>query len=236
MNETTAVKKPLLFAHRGIHRDFPENSLPAFRRAFELGADGIELDVHLTDDGKIVVLHHSILDDREAQPIVEMMHSTELEQYPTLEAVLEEFGRLGRMEIEIKSPDEAILTPLSNVLEKHEVKDVELTSSIIPLVARLSAAFPDALVGMIFKESLFASFMTPDYISYWVIKHLQLAGASSVHIDLRQYTHRLVTDLHAAGIIVHAHLFTDQRSDWDRVMELGIDQSTFDDPKVLQYR
>lgn len=43
--------------HRGAPREFPENTLPAFERAIELGADGIELDVHVTADG-IPVVHH----------------------------------------------------------------------------------------------------------------------------------------------------------------------------------
>jgi glycerophosphoryl diester phosphodiesterase len=44
-------------AHRGAKREHTENTLPAFHRAFELGADGIELDVHATSDG-VVVVHH----------------------------------------------------------------------------------------------------------------------------------------------------------------------------------
>jgi glycerophosphoryl diester phosphodiesterase len=44
-------------AHRGAKRELPENSLAAFRRAFERGADAIELDVHATRDG-VVVVHH----------------------------------------------------------------------------------------------------------------------------------------------------------------------------------
>jgi glycerophosphoryl diester phosphodiesterase len=44
-------------AHRGAKRELPENTLPAFRRAFELGAAAIELDVHGTADG-VVVVHH----------------------------------------------------------------------------------------------------------------------------------------------------------------------------------
>jgi glycerophosphoryl diester phosphodiesterase len=44
-------------AHRGAKRELPENSVAAFRRAFERGADAIELDVHATRDG-VVVVHH----------------------------------------------------------------------------------------------------------------------------------------------------------------------------------
>ncbi len=43
--------------HRGAKREFPENTLVAFERAFERGADAIELDVHVTRDG-VVVVHH----------------------------------------------------------------------------------------------------------------------------------------------------------------------------------
>ncbi|HEX5180669.1 MAG TPA: glycerophosphodiester phosphodiesterase family protein [Gemmatimonadaceae bacterium] len=48
---------PLLIGHRGAPRERPENTLPSFMRALELGADGIELDVHATKDG-VVVVHH----------------------------------------------------------------------------------------------------------------------------------------------------------------------------------
>jgi glycerophosphoryl diester phosphodiesterase len=51
------VPRPLIIAHRGASRERPENTLPAFARAEELGADGIELDVHATRDG-VVVVHH----------------------------------------------------------------------------------------------------------------------------------------------------------------------------------
>jgi glycerophosphoryl diester phosphodiesterase len=48
---------PLLYAHRGASRECPENTLPAFERALELGADVLELDVHPTRDGVFVVSH-----------------------------------------------------------------------------------------------------------------------------------------------------------------------------------
>jgi len=43
--------------HRGAPREYPENTLPAFQRAIELGADAIELDVHVTVDG-VPIVHH----------------------------------------------------------------------------------------------------------------------------------------------------------------------------------
>lgn len=46
-----------IVAHRGAHDQVPENTLPAFERAIELGADAVELDVRLTADGIPVVYH-----------------------------------------------------------------------------------------------------------------------------------------------------------------------------------
>ena len=51
---------PLLIAHRGAPRERPENTLPSFLRALELGADGIELDVHLSSDGVLIVHHDEV--------------------------------------------------------------------------------------------------------------------------------------------------------------------------------
>ena len=52
----------LIWAHRGASMQFPENTLAAFKRAAELGADGIELDVSLSADGRVVVMHDNTVD------------------------------------------------------------------------------------------------------------------------------------------------------------------------------
>ncbi len=52
----------LSFGHRGFSGEYPENTLIAFAKAVECGADGIELDVHLTKDGEVVIIHDELLD------------------------------------------------------------------------------------------------------------------------------------------------------------------------------
>lgn len=52
----------VIVAHRGASAQAPENTMEAFRLAVELGADAIELDVHLTDDGQLAVIHDETLD------------------------------------------------------------------------------------------------------------------------------------------------------------------------------
>ncbi|MBU0929427.1 MAG: glycerophosphodiester phosphodiesterase [Spirochaetes bacterium] len=49
--------RPLVFAHRGLSSEAPENTMAAFRLAREKGAPGVELDIHLTADGRLIVIH-----------------------------------------------------------------------------------------------------------------------------------------------------------------------------------
>ncbi|MEJ2357884.1 MAG: glycerophosphodiester phosphodiesterase [Deinococcales bacterium] len=57
-------KKPLLVGHRGTRGVEPENTLRAFRRAFDDGLDGIEFDVQRTLDGVLVLLHDEVVGGR----------------------------------------------------------------------------------------------------------------------------------------------------------------------------
>ncbi len=52
----------IVVAHRGASNQLPENTMDAYRRAVEVGADAIELDVHLTSDGQLAVIHDDTLD------------------------------------------------------------------------------------------------------------------------------------------------------------------------------
>ncbi|HYM63076.1 MAG TPA: glycerophosphodiester phosphodiesterase [Gaiellaceae bacterium] len=85
----------LVFAHRGACWEIPENTLAAFRRAIELGADYVEFDVQANRDGELVVVHDPCRRDR-----------ADLEaDVPTLDEVIEECkGRIG-FAVEIKRPD-----------------------------------------------------------------------------------------------------------------------------------
>ncbi|WP_029230701.1 glycerophosphodiester phosphodiesterase [Butyrivibrio sp. VCB2006] len=56
------MNSPLVWAHRGASGYAPENTLPAFKMAADMGANGVELDVQLTKDGEIVVCHDEKID------------------------------------------------------------------------------------------------------------------------------------------------------------------------------
>ncbi|HVC87356.1 MAG TPA: glycerophosphodiester phosphodiesterase [Gaiellaceae bacterium] len=79
----------LVIAHRGASGDLPENTLPAFERAIDVGADYVELDVHADREGRLVVTHDA---------------PRRGERYPSLDETLDLcHGRIGVM-VELKRP------------------------------------------------------------------------------------------------------------------------------------
>ncbi|MGO3168812.1 glycerophosphodiester phosphodiesterase [Senegalia sp. (in: firmicutes)] len=54
--------KPIIYAHRGAKGYRPENTMAAFKLAMEMGADGIETDIHLSKDGYLVLIHDEKID------------------------------------------------------------------------------------------------------------------------------------------------------------------------------
>lgn len=110
------MNKVKILAHRGASAYAPENTLEAFRLAMEQGADGIELDVQMTKDGELVVIHDETIDrvsngngavrDYTLEELKQFSVSNHFEQYPdvkipTLREVLE-LVKPGTMEINIE--------------------------------------------------------------------------------------------------------------------------------------
>ena len=58
------MKQFINYAHRGASAYAPENTMVAFKKALEMGADGIELDLQETKDKKIVIFHDEIIDKK----------------------------------------------------------------------------------------------------------------------------------------------------------------------------
>jgi len=101
-----------VYAHRGASVEAPENTISAFRRALELHAYGIELDVHVSRDGVPVVIHDATVDrTTDGTGAVAVMTLAELklldagigERIPTLAEVLDLVGSVAHVDIEVKA-------------------------------------------------------------------------------------------------------------------------------------
>lgn len=98
---------PLVIAHRGASWERRENTLPAFRRAIELGADYVEFDVRAARDGTLVVAHDRIRGDPPRH-------------VPTLDAVLEACA--GRIGLAVELKEQRVVEPALRALDEHAVE------------------------------------------------------------------------------------------------------------------
>jgi glycerophosphoryl diester phosphodiesterase len=148
-------KRVLNFAHRGASAAAPANTLTAFRLAAEMGADGIELDVQLSRDGEVVVIHDFTVDcTTDGRGAVRRMTLAQLreldagswfdpafagERIPTLQEVFDTVGHRLLVNVEIKS-----LPGLNWGIEAEVVRLIEdknlvhrvIASSFNPLALR----------------------------------------------------------------------------------------------------
>ena len=185
------------YAHRGLHgQGVPENSLAAFRKAFD-GGFGIELDVHLMADGTLAVIHDSSLTRTAGADIaIENLTKAELSQYvlegtaeriPTLPEVLALCNGRAPMIIELKTAKnnqealcDRVLAPLSDYkgafcIESFDPKCVRVLKTKDPKIIRgqLSENFlrskPQFMPGSLrfIMTFLLTNFLTkPDFVAY----------------------------------------------------------------------
>src|SRR5689334_7900651 len=124
--------------------------MPSFHKALELGADGFELDVRLTGDGQLIVVHGSVINDHAVQnsPYTDVRKIQDGYEIPLLEDVLIAFGRRTYIDIELKTPgiEEAALA----LIEKHcDLSRMLISSFHAQTLVKVRQLAPDLQLGFI---------------------------------------------------------------------------------------
>jgi glycerophosphoryl diester phosphodiesterase len=151
----TDLDRPLNIAHRGASKIAPENTLAAFEKADEVGADGIEFDVHLSADGVPVVIHDATVDattgssGRVRDMTVSQLKRLDAgstfdpafagERIPTLAETLETFGERLLLNIELKEMsvfDRGLEQTVVDLVEEYGLQDRVFFSSFNPFALR----------------------------------------------------------------------------------------------------
>lgn len=145
---------PLRIAHRGMPRRLRENTIPSFALALAEGADGLELDVHATRDGVVVVHHDAELADGSAIASLtfEELHAREAAPgiaIPSLAEVCALAGSRATLFVEIKG--EGIETLVVDALTVHRC-DIAIHSFDHAMIARLAAASCPFRLGILFEH------------------------------------------------------------------------------------
>jgi glycerophosphoryl diester phosphodiesterase len=139
------ARRFLIVAHRGASAYEPENTLRSFRRAIELGADMSELDVHLSKDGQVVVMHNATVEKTtNGSGAIKDMTLAELkaldagkgERIPTLQEVIDLARGKNGLYIELKA--EGTPRAVVDVLRanKFTTRQQVIVGSFQPLLVR----------------------------------------------------------------------------------------------------
>ncbi len=220
---------PLLVGHRGTRGVEPENTLAAFRRAFDEGLDGIEFDVQRSLDGVLVVTH-----DEEAggRPVAGQSYAElagRIAGLATLEEVFELAraypGRLLNLEIKASRWRTAGLErAVVRAVRASGLADRVLVSSFNPIsLVRVRLRAPGLRVAWLYDAT--------------TLEHLGAPRPGWLHADAVHPGHalvdaRLVGSMHARGVAVNVWTVNDPE-DMRRLRGLGADALMGDDPATL---
>ena len=211
----------LCIGHRGARGYEPENTLRSIRRAFELGAHGVEIDVWYVD-GELIVIHDATLQrttngrgfvSRKSFEQLRALDAGAGERIPTLREVLETVEGLGFINIELKGRKTA--QPVSALLEEFvEKRGWSYESFILSSFHRSELAQicnPAIRIGMLCAKP------TPLY--YLSARRL---GAWSIHPSARHTTARFVENAHRRGYKVFVYT-VNSPLEIERMRAIGVD-------------
>lgn len=249
--------RPMVIAHQGGDGVWPSNTLFAFEHAAELGVDVLEMDIHMTKDGILVVSHDETVDRlTDGEGLIKEMTLAEVQSFdaaydwsplddgaeypyrgqgitiPTLESVFERFPDY-RMNIEIKQAEPSIAQPFCDLIRKHGLENKILVAS--------------------FKDEALAEFreICPDVatsgsrgqIKPFIYMHLAFLGRlyppnfSAVQLPIEDsgitlLTSRFVKVAHARGLWVDAWTIDDP-AEMQMLIDIGVDGIITDRPDLL---
>ena len=114
-------------AHRGWSSHYPEKTLPAFEKALELGVDQLELDLHMTKDGHLVLIHDHTLDRTTNGTGLVQDHT--LEQLKQLDAGSWKDSRFAGLQIPTFTEFMELVKDHPTITLDVELKDVRVTAA-----------------------------------------------------------------------------------------------------------
>ena len=219
------MKPPLIVAHRGARGRRLENTLAGFRDGISRGAEWVELDIHRTADGALVVFHDFAIGGQglarltlaEAKKRAHLLRGIEL---PTLEEVFDALPRSIGVNIEIKAP--GIGRELISLLVRRRATRRVLVSSFHPPTIRAFADLrPRVVTGLLARRSPRQS-----------VGALRRAGARALVLHHTSLDARLAAQVQRAGFSVWAWTVNRER-DLRRMLALGVDAIITDFPERL---
>ena len=234
---------PFLFAHRGASAHAPENTLAAFELALAQKADGIELDVKLSADGHVVVIHDPTVDRTTgAHGRVKDMSLAELcslgagsffsenfssEKIPTLEEVFEAMGKRIFINVELtnyNSPRDQLVESVCMLVKKFNLqKHVMFSSFFASNLSKAGSYLPDVPRGLLALNGIAGAWARS--FGYAFGKY------QALHPYLKDVTPEQVQRVHRLKGRVHVWT-VNKAEDMRQLFHWGVDAIFTDDPQL----
>lgn len=230
--------RPLIVAHRGASGLAPENTLASLRKAMDIGSDYSEIDVHLTKDGRVVLLHDDTL-NRTTNDSGKIYEKTlaELkgvdaggwfgpqfrgEPIPTLESVIETVRGNMKLNVEIKisgyEPD--IAERVIEIIRAHHFeKECMVTSFDSKTIRRVEELAPDLQTGLIIGEE----YEDDPFNGPWDL----------ISTNYKNVTREFVTKAGKTGKPIHVWTVNDPK-EMQRLMDLKVEGIITNYPHILK--
>jgi glycerophosphoryl diester phosphodiesterase len=250
---------PLVIAHQGGDGIWPGDTLYAFEKAVAIGADVLEMDAHITKDGKIVLMHDEKVDrTTNGTGLIEDLTLPELKQLdaayqwstdgdqtfpyrgqdirvPTLEELFQKFPQM-RYVIEIKLTQNPIDKPLCDLIRKHDMQDKVMVASFHDeAMQNFRSTCPEVATSASRGEVTRFVLLGKIFLSGFVAPHYQSIQPpydpeESLNIPIM--TERFIREAHAKNIKVEPWTVDDPAL-MKQYIEWGVDGIITDRPDLM---
>lgn len=240
------LNPPIVIAHRGASAHAPENTIAAFQLAVEQKADAIELDVKLSSDGHVVVIHDQSVDrTTPSTGRIKDMPLTALrsldagshfdvayrgEKIPTLEEVFELLGPQIYINVELTnyaSPLDDLPQRVVELVKRYQVEGKVLFSSFNPIALRRThALLPEVPVGLL-AFSGWKGAWARGRLGEWLVPY------ESLHPERGDVDGELVLRAHRKANRVYPYTVNGE-AEMNRLFKLSVDGIFTDDPSLAR--
>ena len=216
-------------AHRGASAHELENSNASFQRAIEMGAHMLEMDVHATIDGEVIIFHDdNVKSISKKKNKIENMLLMEIEKLklkngenvPMLREVLERFNGQCQFNIEIKARD-AALPALKIVRELDMLDDVLFSSFDGPWLLTIKSREKNARIACISRDKELNIIQVPTSLK-----------AEAIHLRDKIANQALIDYAKAEGLKVHVWTL-DKVPKMKKFIDMGVDGIITNQPGIL---
>lgn len=224
-------------AHRGSSLEAPENTLSALKNAIENGADYAEIDIQLTKDNQIILLHDetferttgntsrpdelSLVDIKSLDAGTWFSSDFSEEKIPTLQEVMDLSKGILKLNIEVKGSKHSpgIIKELIEVIELNDYEDsCVITSLVYEDLEAIESLRPDLKTG---------------YIMFVAIGDLEKLDVDFYSVEETNVTESFVSKAHSSGREVHVWTINDETS-MGSMLDLGVDNIITDNEALLK--